>query len=194
MAAILEPPSADYSDFKIDPKELSGEMPIKGSPEWKATKVTPPANAPGTPARPPEPKASDGQTPPAQRSADPASGNSPVAESAPGQQPANAPAAAPAPGADAEDDYQTAPMPRDAKGWDKWKSKRAAKEAAYKAEVEKANAKLKELEEQVKAAAETPTADPLTIQENERLKAELKAYQDKVDELDVRHDPRFVIG
>lgn len=83
--------------------------------------------------------------------------------------------------------------PRNKKDWDAFKENRKKSEETLKNQIAAGEAKLKELETQLKAATSAPKsdADPMVKAEIERLKTENKQLSDKIMVLDVTQHPEF---
>lgn len=118
--------------------------------------------------------------------------------------PAPAPAAAaptppvttpPAPPTPPEEDYRTAPAPKDASGWDKWKANRAAAEEALQAKLKALETDRETFKRQAEeaAAAKAATGEvPADWQVQVKAKDdEIKALHERIMVLDVTADPRF---
>ncbi len=164
----------------------------------------------------PKPKEPSGKNPPAERPADVAPATKPVvgddaaakgpdtAQGASGADPGGKPVADAKPAAEAapeakkeeaKADWETAPAPKGAKEWDKWKEGRRTAETKLKQEIQAREAKIKEFETKVtelesKASSGTEP-DPLTKAQLDRLETENKALTESIMRLRVTEHPKF---
>lgn len=164
----------------------------------------------------PKPKDTSGKTTAPERSADVAPATEPPVGTAPadkgpdsaqgaaGDDPGGKPSADAKPASEAsadpkkepeKADWETAPAPKGAKEWDKWKEGRRNAETKLKQEIQSRESKVKELETKLteleSKASTAPETDPATKAQLERLESENKQLTESIMRLRVTEHPKF---